>query len=397
MQNGFSHKIICLFCTATWLRIAGALLVLVSSTFAQDSSPSKSKLYVAATAVADRVLREGPPNDERYPYHRELTLEGLLEWSAVTGDPKYQDYVLKMLADRGVHPTTEVSWRQQPFGCLTYETSRFTGNQDWLPVFIRQSRLLRTEVERSPEGGILHPRGAKRGGGQALLIDALGEYIARMAQAGELTDEPEFRREVAEQLRIYAEIVRDPKTGLWSQGRGWLAAEPQKLSPGFWSRGHGWLIRGMERSLRSLPPDSDEFQQVQQHFVNLSDALLIRQTESGLWHCLLTRSPEESPYETSGSAMIASHLARGWKAGILKDAKYREAAMRTFEALPEMVTAEGVVLSVSPGPGPLESEVPWLRSSFPPNDPHGAFTILSAATAEHQLSSGAHALPERTP
>ena len=110
-----------------------------------------------------------------------------------------------------------------------------------------------------------------------------------------------------------------------------------------------------------------------------SEALLRCQQPSGMWHCLLNRAPEASPVESSGTAMIATALALASREGILTEAKYRDAARRAFEVLPAYVDSEGVVLSVSPGPGPLEAEAPWLVDSFPPGNDHGTFALMFAA------------------
>ncbi len=41
--------------------------------------------------------------------------------------------------------------------------------------------------------------------------------------------------------------------------------------------------------------------------------------------------------------------------------------------------------SVSPGPGPLETEAPWQVHAFPPGDEHGPFAILFAALGQWEL------------
>jgi unsaturated rhamnogalacturonyl hydrolase len=53
--------------------------------------------------------------------------------------------------------------------------------------------------------------------------------------------------------------------------------------------------------------------------------------------------------------------------------------------LPDYVDAEGLALSVSPGPGPLESEEPWLVSEFPPGNDHGTFALMFAAAESVRL------------
>jgi unsaturated rhamnogalacturonyl hydrolase len=200
-----------------------------------------------------------------------------------------------------------------------------------------------------------------------------------MARAGALSHDNAYFAEAARQLRLYRSLVRDPQTGLWHQGRGWINGQPEAISPGVWSRGHGWLLRGLTAALAVMPRDSAEYREMQQTLVELTDALLARQQPSGMWHCLLDRPPTASPAESSGTAMIATALARASREGTLSGDKYRDAARRAFQALPAYVDAAGVVLSVSPGPGPLESETPWLVDSFPPGNDHGTFALMFAA------------------
>ena len=212
-----------------------------------------------------------------------------------------------------------------------------------------------------------------------MLLDSMQEYTARMARAGAMTGEVAYFAEAAKQIRLYRSIVRDPKTGLWHQGRGWLKDQPAGISPGTWSRGHGWLLRGLTAALAEMPRESNEYREMQTTLVELADALLSRQQPSGMWHCLLDRPPEASPAESSGTAMIATALARASREGTLAGDKYRDAARRAFAALAAYVDSDGVVLSVSPGPGPLESEEPWLVDNFPPGNDHGTFALMYAA------------------
>ena len=218
-----------------------------------------------------------------------------------------------------------------------------------------------------------------------MLIDALQDYSSRMAMLATVTGEASPQQEAVAQFRIYRDIVRDPQTGLWHQGRGWND-DLMALSPGFWSRGHGWLIRGMVDTLLLLPKDSPESQELQQYLEELADALVKVQQPSGMWHCLLNRSPDKSPPEVSGTALIAANFAMALDAGFLYDDRYREAARRAFQALPDYVDEQGLIHSVSPGPGPLSTEAPWITDSFPPGNDHGPFTILFAAMAAEQLA-----------
>ncbi len=51
------------------------------------------------------------------------------------------------------------------------------------------------------------------------------------------------------------------------------------------------------------------------------------------------------------------------------------------------VNEQGVVRSVSPGPGPLSEEGPWAVEAFPPGNEHGPFALLFAALGAHLMES----------
>jgi rhamnogalacturonyl hydrolase YesR len=363
--------------------------VSVDSRAAEPAPGPGTELPAAGRRIADHFVAE---NRHERNYRFDLALGALLELSEVTGEPGYREHVLAIVAKhRNWTPATKVSWQGQSFTCLTYGLYRNGGknggvDQAWLPVFLAESRLCREGISRSPEGAVRHPRGRERGGGDAMLLDSMQEFVARMARAGALSNDPSYFAEAAEQIRLYRQVVRDPQTKLWHQGRGWLKDKPDAVSPGTWSRGHGWLFRGLSAAVAEIPKGTAEYRELQSTFVELADALLARQQPSGMWHCLLDRPPSASPAESSGTAMIATALSRAWREGALPGDRYRDAAIRAFAALPSYVDARGVVLSVSPGPGPLESEEPWLVSEFPPGNDHGPFALMYAAAESVRLA-----------
>jgi rhamnogalacturonyl hydrolase YesR len=143
-------------------------------------------------------------------------------------------------------------------------------------------------------------------------------------------------------------------------------------------------------TLEALPADSREFAEVRSVLGELAEALVPLQQPDGMWPTLLHRPAGESPRDTSGTAMIATGLARALRAGWLEDPAYGAAADRAFVALAVQVDAGGNVLGVSPGPGPLESEDDYLKSSFPAGNDHGTFAVLFAAAEAARRAPGAH-------
>lgn len=345
---------------------------------------AESPLLGTGERIARRILTED--NIERN-YRADLALEALLELGSATGKPEYRAHVLSVLERRGVKPETRVPWRSQPFGCLTFAVFRATGDRAWLPGFLAETELCRKEIRRSPEGAITHPRGAQRGGGEALLIDAMQAYAARMTDAGAVTGEAAWSREAVEQYNLYRSLLRDSRTGLWSQGRGWVGDQPAALSPGAWSRGHGWLLRGLTACLAETPPDSAGHARLRELLHEFFEALAPLQKPDGMWPTLLHRPASESPPDSSGTAMMAAAFSRAWREGWLPDPRARDCARRAFAALPGFVDADGIVLSTSPGPGPLESETDYLATEFPPGNDHGTFAIIFAAAESARLET----------
>jgi rhamnogalacturonyl hydrolase YesR len=358
-------------------------LVALPSASSADSLQSAAERVAAQVVAANKSYKNVNPYLSR-TYTLDLTLEALLELSEVSENPAWRKHALAVIKRRGLTPATPLPYQAQPFTAINYALYRATGDHAWLPVFVRESEFWRREAARSPEGAVL-TYSRSRTHVRALLIDSVQEYGARMARCGQITGDVTFHQECVTQFRLFRQLLRNPQSGLWSQGRGWIEGKPADLSPGAWSRGHGWLLRGLTAALAATPRKSDEFRELQSLLAEFADALLPLQQPSGMWHTLLHRPPAESPAETSGTAMIATAFSRAWREKLLDDIRLRESAGKAFAALPARVDERGVVLGTSPGPGPLETEAPYLNAEFRPDDPHGAFAVLFAAAEALRL------------
>lgn len=337
-------------------------------------------------AVADRVLARVRQQDQVWgTYVLELTLDALLEFHRATGAAPYRDHVLAVLERRnvGIDHYASARW---PFAHLDYTLYRCLGHREMAAAFVQVSRRMRDQVERSPDGLVLHRSGRRAPG---VLVDFMQDYIARMARVGHLTGETAFFEDVEEQTRRHRALLRDPATGLWRQGRGWDAEDPDALSPGAWSRGQGWVLRGLLDALDALPAGHPASACLRACLRELLDALLGRQDEEGLWHCLVDRPFADSAPETSGSALIAAALYRALAAGHLEGLHYRNAADRALAAVARRVDDEGRVAGSCAGPGPLTQPMQnrYRGRAFPEDEAHGRFAVLYACAARAALES----------
>ncbi len=347
----------------------------------QPESAFSSDPVVVADRVVDRIVLKNYywPN-----YKLDLAFEAMLEMDRVTGLNTYSNYVFQRMDLRGWTPGATIKYDSPPFCHLDYKLYQVSENRDYLPNFIAQSDLYWSNMTRTVEGAILH----KDGNRYAMLIDRLQDYTSRMAQTGLLTGDTNYYAECAEQFRLYRQILRDPATGLYSQGRGWLT-DTNELSSGAWSRGHGWLIRGMVDSLLALPDGSFEFIEVQNYLQELADALLAVQAPDNMWHQLIHLPPEESYPDSTGTGLILYNLALALDEDLLAGAQYRTAAEQAYEALLGYVTSEGLILQACPGPGPLWEMESYVRTPGRTEDgsSHGPFCVIFAGAGKVLLDA----------
>lgn len=332
--------------------------------------------HISETGVFRRVVRRALARQANpHVYTTHLLYESILAMpdDAETVDWK-REVVLRTL--RGRDPLLTL-----PFSNLLYSLGDLLLMPTLWDRYLREVLDRLTHVVCSPEGAWMHPTPNASGG--ALLLDGFQEEASRLAKGAKLLRGITAETETAEswetlcmgQFQIHRDILRDPRTGLWHNGRGWIVGEPGALSPGAWSRGHGWLLRGLVESLEALPHGGAAFQTLRGMLVELSATLRDLQDAEGMWHVLLHRPPQDSAAESSGSALIAAAWLKALRLHLLPR-DYLAPTLRATEALARrFINDEGQVLSVSPGPGPLSSETPYLNTALVEGDAHGDLAI----------------------
>jgi unsaturated rhamnogalacturonyl hydrolase len=281
-----------------------------------------------------------------------------------------------------------------PFNALDFAMYRETRDIAWMRTFEDSATAILLQPDCSPEGAWLHPCGGHLPGHCAILIDSFQEEASRLVKLAWLIrrgepvraalDPDELEETACQQFEIHRSILRDPESGLWHNGRGWIKGDPARLSPGAWSRGHGWLLRGLMECLDYLE-HPDRRQRLIGIFRELIEALMPRRAPSGLWHTLINEPPDRSPPESSGSALIIAALLRADRCGLPGLSIDRTAVMESAKVLlDDHLSEDGIVLNACPGPGPLAADAAYRNPvHFDHNDLHGcaAFCALAAALA----------------
>ena len=323
----------------------------------------------AAQRVAQRVI-DG--RGAGHFYTRELALAGLLAFPAGSAVRSAGSALARQLRPAAA------GWAAEPFGSLTWALWEATGDPQLRDGFVAETAVMLREAPCATDGVYVHPRGAARGGGHAVLLDSGVEQICRLARAAGVSGEARFITACRFQLAAHRALLRDPATGLWCQGRGWCT-DPTALSPGAWSRGQGWLLRALVAAARSTSGTLRD--ELQATLVETVAALLARQDAAGWCHTMMQRPHTASAVETSGTAMIAAALAEAVRHGLIAPQPAGAAVQRALAALTTVIDATGVVHGTCHGPGPLSAEAPWLVPAFAADDAHGAQAVLPLIAA----------------
>jgi len=339
-----------------------------------------------AKTVAAKVAARIRKKDAHWGnYCLDLSLEAMLEYGNVSGEKEYIDYVQSVMKRRKWKHDKVIRYEGQPFCHVNYTFALVTNSEAYLKPFVSESERFYKEVPKSEDGLVLLRD--KKAGRNNVIIDFMQDYASRMAQTGKLTGEEKYYDECIEQFRLHRKVLRNPETGLWSTGRGWLE-DTSKLSPGAWSRGHGWLIRGMVDSLCALPEGSKQQKELAGYLVELADALIAVQDEDGMWHQLLHRPFADSYADASGTGLLCYNFCKAIASGFLPGEKYRTSALLAFAGLQEKVTDEGIILTVCPGPGPLRDEQEYVNNPGHDEDAsgHGPMAVIFACTGILMIS-----------
>ena len=134
--------------------------------------------------------------------------------------------------------------------------------------------------------------------------------------------------------------MRDSETGLYYHGYDssksiFWANKETGLSQNFWLRSLGWYSMSLLDTLNKAgDKGSDKWNKLKNIFIELCKSMLKFQDESGMWWQVPNYPNRGKNYlETSGTAIYAYSLLKGYRTGILEDAIYRDAGKKAFEGI----------------------------------------------------------------
>lgn len=239
-------------------------------------------------------------------------------------------------------------------------------------------------LPRTKEGGFQHVTSANgdrqgvRLNESEMWIDTLFMTVLFLNNMGQKYGRADWVNEGIHQMLMHIKYLYEKKTGLFYHG--WTFNGNHNFGGIFWCRGNSWFTLGsmeyIEMCKGTLNPGVKSL--IVDTYKAQTAALKKLQSESGLWHTVLT--DPDSYEEVSGTAAIAAGMLKGIRFGILDDS-YQECAQRAIRGILDNIDTDGTVLKVSGGTGMGMDAEHYKNILIAPMAYGQSLTILALAEA----------------
>ena len=175
--------------------------------------------------------------------------------------------------------------------------------------------------------------------------------------------------------------------GLWWRDKDF---DPPYTEPNgedcYWSRGNGWVVAALVRVLDILPDSDPHRKEYEADFKSLMHAVLAVQRKDGFWNVSLHDSTHYGGKELTGSALFTYGMAWGIRKGLLSDAMFRPAVVKSWTAMSKDAVHKNGFLGYVQGTGkePKESQ-PVTYDREPDFEDFGLGCFLLAGTEVYKL------------
>ena len=277
-------------------------------------------------AVADKLITTPP---ESYPFNwgeGEQQI-GLMKIYERTRDARYLDYMEKWTR---LYIGKDISWllnfsgqdqKTRPGYCghwspgtaILYLYQAKT-KPEYLALARKVNAFILDGAERSPDGGLGHWKGIHQ-----YWVDTLYMAYPLLTGLGKLDRKPAYIDDAAKQLTVFAKVLQDTRTGLFTHMYDW---DESPHTPSLWARGNGWVLMSIADTMEHM----------------------------GRKHTILDAPASDE--ESSATAMFTYGLLKLVRLKVLPAAANVEMARKAWKGVSERYVRDGVVTGVSAGAGP---------------------------------------------
>lgn len=345
------------------LLLAGASI----QTSANESLPSPAAIKAITQKVADwqiktfdkhaeyRALSSGrlkngyiATNYHDLRWHLGALYAGMNEWRAIADEPEKYTNWLTEIGERNKWNLHKRKYHADDHAVGQFYLSLYSESKD--PKMLEPTRTHFDAILASPPTGTLQwdaePTDAHKRWG---WCDALFMAPPVWARLSKLTGDPKYLEFMDQEYRVTYDLLWDKESKLFWRDTSFFPkreANGQKL---FWARGNGWVFGGLALMIPDLPKDWEGRSFYIDLFKDMAKSLKDCQRPDGTWSMGLLGGVEGYPVkETSGTSFFTFGLAWGINNGLLEESEYAPVIQKSWLALTECVTDEGLLGYVQP-------------------------------------------------
>ena len=242
---------------------------------------------------------------------------------------------------------------------LFAELAERTGNPEYTALARKAAALAFTPSGEMREAMPLHNE----------MSDAVFMGCPILARTGRLTGDARYYEMALRTFRFMRGLCLRPD-GLYRHS---------PLTDAAWGRGNAFPALGLALALGALPSSHPAFAEMRDAFQRHAAALARYQDEDGMWREVIDR-PGAWP-EFSATAMIATAMLRGVRAGWLDESAYQPRIDAAWRAVSTRTAPDGRLLDVCESTGKQKTEGDYLRrAAILDRDPRGGAMALLFAT-----------------
>lgn len=322
----------------------------------------ESEMYRALSVKNRKKLAESGKRLKKWhdlEWHMGALYAGMYEWSTVSGDPKYADW-LTMIGERN---DWKLHWRKyfaddHAVGQFYLSLYEDTGRVEML----KPTRKQFDWILENPKTGTLEYSGYGKKTTTDWLdrwgwCDALFMGPPVWARLAKITGDQKYLDFMDQEYHATYDFLWDKEEALFWRDSSYFERREDNGRKLFWSRGNGWVFGGLALMIPDLPEDWEGRAFYIDLYKQMAESLRAVQRPDGTWSMGLLGGVDGYPIkETSGTAFYTFGYAWGINNCILDRAEYAPVVLKAWQALTECVTDEGLLGYVQPvGAAPGDS------------------------------------------
>ena len=320
-------------------------------------------------------------------YSTGIINSALLEYTSLSGDEKYADYV-KMHTDycidnyQKIPPMISPTGDWHPFyGLRRFDELDFVGtqfgsliewqcwanSQEYEELIQRAAEHIRHGQLRLDDGTLVRTWSRN----PTLWADDLYMGLAFMTRYAQVYGDRQMLDDAIRQVDKFNEYLWNPETSLY--WHAWYG-ETKSVAGAHWGRCNGWILKATVELLDILDPETPEFRRILAYLQRQVDGLKKYQKKNGMWMQVLDKkSYEESSCTVIMVGSIAHAIRRGWL-----DTSYSEMVYPAWTTLKNKYIKDGSLMKVCVGTGVMEDAKGYQGRPTKDGDTHGAGLLLYA-------------------